>query len=124
MSEEKEWSPQLIEASARCQAEVELLRDLDPDVANGNHVLPPPVRERCLAIIAQRNPKLAARIRSGDTIPPERRFSYRELVELKPRLIRAGALVNLESYAAWGVDVDKPGGRELLALMERASKLL
>lgn len=124
MMKDEEWKPELIEQAARAQAEMLLLRDLDPDVANGNHILPPPVRERALELIARRNPALAGKIRSGDTIPASARFSYRALAELKQKLIRSGALVDLSESAAWGVDVDKPGGRELLALLQVADKLL
>ena len=124
MMKDEEWKPEVIEAAAQVQAALELLRDLDPDVANGNHILPPPVRERCLALIAERNPRLAAKIRAGDDIPPERRFTYRALAELKQKLIRSGALRDLSAHAAWGVDMERPGGRALLELMLIANDLL
>lgn len=113
----------MLEACAQVQAHMMLLRDLAPDVANGNSLLPPPVGERALEIVAGLNPKLAAKLRSGEGIPKEQRFSYRALVELKAKLIRSGALVNLDLDAGWGIDVSKAGGAEMLAVMRIADKL-
>lgn len=122
MEDGKVWSAELIEACARVQAAMEELRDLDFEVATGNHILPPPVRERTLAILAKTNPGLAAKLRAGDGLPD--RFTYRAIATLKERLVRSGALVNLDMYAAWGVDVSKPGGPELLALLQRVEKFV
>lgn len=123
MMADEEWKPELIEAAAQVQAALELLRDLDPDVANGNHILPPPVRERCLELIAAKNPALAKKLRTGGGIPESARFSYRSLAELKAKLLRAGALVEMSEAACWGVDEKRPGGRALLELMRVAENL-
>lgn len=112
-----------MEACAQVQAHMMILRDLAPDVANGNALLPPPVGERALEIVAKVNPKLAAKLRSGEGIPQDQRFSYRELVELKAKLVRSGALVSLDLDAGWGIDDTKAGGAEMLAVMRVARKL-